>query len=226
MLAKKLLGISSPGTPVELSYVEYFGTSNDIASGQTATVNMGIGSAAANRYVAIAVNYRSSTQPSGYPSITVGGVPTTIVASQPILSSSYCFIVITNSPVSVGTAADIVITNSNAICTRYQLFTYRVIPSAESIFVLDNNFQSLGTTGTLNFDFSTTMTPFAKGIHISNTPNTATINNATGDMTYDVTTQSIDTGYARVGSINYAGVYSVSYVSGSYTLNAVAVVFK
>lgn len=226
MLAGKLVS-ANPTTEASLAYAAYVGSTTDINANSTRTISaMGIGTANSKRYVIAAVYYRNDSQPSTYPTLTIGGVSTTRIADVGSFSANqYAFIVITDSAITSGTTADVVITNNAILCTRYQVFTYAFTPSGSAPVVLDTDFQTTGSVGaTLSFDFSAAMSTSAKGVHVSYSPNTSTISSATGDMTYDVTTQTIDTGRVRVGSIVYDGVYTTPYTSVSYNLHGVAVV--
>lgn len=228
MLAQMLWGFPTK-SPAQVVYRAYAVNATTLNANTAQTFSaVSIGTADPKRYVLVAVCYRNVGTAAAYPAITVGGVSTTVVAAETIDGNAYSYIVITNSPVSSGTTADIVLINNSLSSSRRQLFVYSVIPSGATVQVLGSNSQASTATpsGSLSWNFSSVMSSFAKGVHLSTFPNTGTIDTATGGMTYDIASQTAGTGIARPGTIGSSGIYTTPYSSTTFGFNGVAVVLE
>jgi len=103
-----MVGLGAAAMPLAITYVA---SAIQVCTPTTTFTAFGIGTAASDRYVVVTIS-TGNTSATAVSSVTVGGQATTIVKSQKgtAASSSMAIILITNSPVTSGTTADIVVT--------------------------------------------------------------------------------------------------------------------
>jgi hypothetical protein len=204
-------------SPAILTYTgAYAGSSTFLDPNQSQTfTNQSIGEPNAKRYIVAVIYYRNQEPANDFPEVTIGGIATYRIAQPPsITTNQFGFIVVTTNPLPSGTTADVVITNSDITSTRRQVFLYHFIPSSTSPNVLASEWQTEPANETLFWNFSAYMTSRSSGVHLTYVPNTSTINNPTGSLTYDRATEIVTTGRARIGTIQINGIYSTP-ISGS-----------
>lgn len=230
MLANKLLAAQIPSaitSPAEIGYTGYYSTTTALSASSAENFSMPVGVATAKRYIVISIYYRASVANyTSVPEVYVNGVPSTAIVVYPPDPGSYNLnaIYVTDAPIPNGTTATIGIINGTQTSTRRQYFAYAFTPSGAAPQVLASAYAKDSLlSGSLSWDFSAQMIPGAVGIHLTCTPNTGTINTATGDMVYADATKIIATAYARPGIIQYPGIYQTP-VSSSYSQVGIAAV--
>lgn len=204
-LAAILAGISGR-SPLSVSYAA---TDTSSVSGTSYTfASTAIGTAAADRYIVLAVSSNGSSSNPTASSVTVAGTSCTKTAADTDVSSGRPTIAlwVTNSAITSGTTADIVVTygSTNSVCSIGVWAVYGITSATPT--ATQNTKYSVGSTTT----FSAALSLPTDGIVISAESSSAT---SATNISWSIVTEDFD---AAHGSFKLTGA-SLNNASGSVT---------